>query len=234
MNLIVFPPGRSWRFLLSGQTEALNLFQSLDKILCFLMGMKNINGAGLPVFLQHVQNLREISLSEVPNPVLKLRIEFRFHPGKILPFASNPSCRLFKTDLGGEVQKDHRITVFQTDRQSPTIVAVQYPAGGVKNFCELFIKLLRRNVTAIGQVPDLVKVNQRKMEDIPQSAAQSAFSAASAADHKNAFHGSIMGMKDKKEAGEASVVGEVVDWADRSGRQQSGHPLGIGRFSALQ
>lgn len=198
MNLIVFPPGRSWRFLLSLQTEVLKLFQSLDKILCFLMGMKNINGAGLPVFFQHGHDFGKIAFSEVPDPVLKLWIEFRFHPGQILPFAANPPCCLRKTDFGGEVQKDHRITVFQTDRQSPAVIAVQDPAGGVKNFCELFIKLLRGNVTSIGQVPDLVEVNQRQVQDIPQSAAQGAFSAAGTADYKNAFHGSIMSRMQKK------------------------------------
>lgn len=198
MNLIVFPPGRSWRFLLSLQTEVLKLFQSLDKILCFLMGMKNINGAGLPVFFQHGHDFGKIAFSEVPDPVLKLWIEFRFHPGQILAFMSNPACRLRKADFGGEVQEDHCIAVLQPGFQGAAVIAVQDPAGRVKNFCELFIKLLRGNVTSIGQVPDLVEVNQRQVQDIPQSAAQGAFSAAGTADYKNAFHGSIMSRMQKK------------------------------------
>lgn len=174
MNLIVFPPGRSWRFLLRSQTELFQLSDSRHELPDVFVGAQHIDGPGLTVFLQHFQDFPKIPGSEIPDPVFKLRIELCFHPGQIFPLVANPLFGLPETDIRREIQQDHCVAGIESGSQSPSVIAVHDPGIGFKDGVQFPVEQVRVDVGTIGTMPDLIKINQRQVQTIPQLPAEGA------------------------------------------------------------
>ena len=159
--------------------------------ICFLSGMQDIDLPSILILFLQLIDMRKLRIWEIQYPLTKFLVHVFLNPRHILSFLPDALHCPGETNIQRIIQQENRITGFQSHFQRPAIIAIDDPFLRRKNLNQPFIEFFPRNVRPVRQVPDHIKVIQRKTGFIPKSPGKGTLPGARASDDNNASHAVI-------------------------------------------